>query len=144
MPRVARVRKSLSLRLQPYSGEALATVTDYLNSLEKTEATKKVGEILVMALLPYAKSSSGKVTPEHLRSTFLASRDLMEKHFGMMVLSLELEESLYAAVAPQNLYKGNGANGSTPPAVSESGSEPSDNSLISGKATATEITTVWG
>ena len=54
MPKTKRVRKSLSLRLQPYEGTPLAEVADYLNSLDKEEATRRIGEILVMAFLPYA------------------------------------------------------------------------------------------
>lgn len=143
MPRRKRVRKSLSLRLQPYEGTPLAVVADYLNSLDKEEATKKVGDILVMALLPYAKFDSGKTASERLRSTFLASRDLMEKHLGIMALTLELESSLLAPVTNQNISHGDGGNINTLPSIEESENEPVHTSLISGKATASEIANIF-
>ena len=144
MPRRKRVRKSLSLRLQPYEGTPLAVVVDYLNSLSKEEANNKVGELLVMTLLPYALFDEGKLPRERLRSTFLASRDLIEKHLGIMALTLEIEESLFTPVANQNISPNNGGNVDTLPATSESTSEsveepPIYESLIPGKATAGEI-----
>ena len=147
MPRRKRVRKSLSLRLQPYEGTPLAVVVDYLNSLSKEEVNNKVGELLVMTLLPYALFDEGKLPRERLRSTFLASRDLMEKHLGIMALTLELEQSLFAPVANPTLSPNNGGNVDTLPATSESTSEsvaePIHTSLIPGKVTAGEIGNIF-
>jgi hypothetical protein len=44
----------LSLHLQPYEGEPMAEVVDYLNSLSKEEVNHKVSDILVAALLHLA------------------------------------------------------------------------------------------
>ncbi len=142
MPRRKRVRKSLSLRLQPYEGTPLAVVADYLNSLSKEEANTKVGELLVMTLLPYAKFYGGKLPSERLRSTFLASRDLIEKHLGIMALTLEIEESLFTPVANQNISPNNGGNVNTLPpteSTTESDEEPIYESLISGNVSAGAI-----
>ncbi|AFZ15527.1 hypothetical protein Cri9333_4751 (plasmid) [Crinalium epipsammum PCC 9333] len=147
MPRRKRVRKSLSLRLQPYEGTPLAVVVDYLNSLSKEEANNKVGELLVMTLLPYALFDEGKLPRERLRSTFLASRDLMEKHLGIMALTLEIEESLFVPVANQTFSPNNGDKLDKLPATSESTSEsveePIHTSLIPGKVTAGEIGNIF-
>jgi hypothetical protein len=146
MPRRKRVRKSLSLRLQPYEGTPLAVVADYLNSLSKEEANTKVGELLVMTLLPYAKFYGGKLPSERLRSTFLASRDLIEKHLGIMALTLEIEESLFTPVANQNISPNNGGNvDKLPPTESttESVEEPIHTSLISGKVAAGTIGNIF-
>lgn len=143
MPRRKRVRKSLSLRLQPYEGTPLAVVADYLNSLSKEEATNKVGELLVMTLLPYAKFYGSKLPRESLRSTFLVSRDLIEKHLGIMALTLEIEESLFAPVANQTISPNKGDKVDTLPATSESVEEPIHTSLIPGKVTAAEIGNIF-
>lgn len=141
------MRKSLSLRLQPYEGTPLAVVVDYLNSLSKEEANTKVGELLVMTLLPYAKFYGSKLPQESLRSTFLASRDLMEKHWGIMALTLELEESLFVPVANQTFSPNKGDKVDKLPATSESTSESVaeqiHTSLIPGKVTAGEIGNIF-
>lgn len=97
----ARQRKSLSLRLQPYAGTPLAEVVDYLNSLEKEEANKKVGEILVMTLLPYARGHSGNFgtdgTSEELRMTCLESCDAMDKHASTMRQALRVEQPQFSS-----------------------------------------------
>jgi hypothetical protein len=97
----ARQRKSLSWRLQPYTGTPLAEVVDYLNSLEKEEANKKVGDILIMCLLPYARahsSSSGKSgSSEELRMTCLESCDAMDKHASTMRQALRVEQPKFSS-----------------------------------------------
>jgi hypothetical protein len=97
----AKQRKSLSLRLQPYSGTPLAEVVDYLNSLEKEQANKKVGEILVMTLLPYARAHSSNFgtdgTSEELRLTCLESCDAMDKHASTMRQALRVEQPQFSS-----------------------------------------------
>ncbi len=92
-----RVRKSLSLRLQPYEGTLLAEVTDYLNSLEKEEMHSKVAELLVMALLPYARLHQ-KLSSEQLRNTFLIARDMHEKHISIVALALRVDSYLVNSI----------------------------------------------
>jgi hypothetical protein len=142
MPKNNRVRKSLSLRLQPYEGTPLAEVVDYLNSLDKEEATRKIGEILVMAFLPYARLEGDKSTSNKLNSAFLIARDMADKHFGVMALALGLD-AVYAVATPLTL-----AGGGLKPEVSEEEvsdeTEERDSGLIEGKVRATEIGKLFG
>jgi hypothetical protein len=48
-------RKNFALRLQPYEGTVLSEVVDYLNSLDRDEANRKIAEILTISLLPLAR-----------------------------------------------------------------------------------------
>jgi hypothetical protein len=48
-------RKNFTLRLQPYEGTVLGEVVDYLNSLDRDEASRKIAEILTISLLPLAR-----------------------------------------------------------------------------------------
>ncbi|AFZ04517.1 hypothetical protein [Calothrix sp. PCC 6303] len=136
MPKNNRVRKSLSFRLQPYEGTPLAEVADYLNGLDKEEATRKIGEILVMAFLPYARLEANKPTSNKLSSTFLIARDMADKHFGVMALALGLD-AVYAVATPLTI-----AGGSLKEVSNQV--EEEDSSLIEGKVTATEIGKLFG
>lgn len=68
-----KLRKNYSIRLQPYEQTLLAEVIDYLSSLDRDEARKKVEDILVTCLLPLARNQNGDVSPEKLRLTTLES-----------------------------------------------------------------------
>lgn len=145
MPKTKRLRKSLSLRLQPYEGTPLASVADYLNSLDKEEATRRIGEILVMAFLPYALSYNGQCNTDKLRSAFLIARDMADKHFGIMALALGLD-AVYAVATPIVSTGGNGVDMNSQVNKEESllEVEAINSSLIEGKATATEIGKLFG
>ena len=101
MSRVRRKRVSLSLRLQPYSGDPMAEVADYLNSLPKDEVNRKVADILVAALLPIARYHSGKYTPEQLRFACWESQDCLNKHGSNMRLAMGVEQPQF--VLPQQV-----------------------------------------
>ena len=130
----AKQRKSLSLRLQPYSGTPLAEVVDYLNSLEKEQANKKVGEILVMTLLPYARAHSSNFgtdgTSEELRLTCLESCDAMDKHASTMRQALRVEQPQFSSFYRMASVSSNGLSSNGQKArrsvseVSESDEEP--------------------
>jgi hypothetical protein len=146
MPKTKRVRKSLSLRLQPYEGTPLAEVADYLNSLDKEEATRRIGEILVMAFLPYASFRNAECKPDTLRSAFLIARDMADKHFGIMALALGLD-AVYAVATPIVSTGGNGVDNLNSQVNKEESLlevEAQNSSLIEGKATATEIGKLFG
>lgn len=151
MPKNNRVRKSLSLRLQPYEGTPLAEVADYLNSLDREEATRKIGEILVMAFLPYARcsqtelcpSQSDKSTSNKLNSAFLIARDMADKHFGVMALALGLD-AVYAVSTPLTLAGGSGLKPELSEKEVSDETDEHDASLIEGKVTATEIGKLFG
>jgi hypothetical protein len=99
MTRVRRKRVSLSLRLQPYSGDPMAEVADYLNSLPKDEVNRKVADILVAALLPYARYKCGNYTPEQLRMSCWEAQDSLNKHGSNMRLAMGVEQPQF--VLPQ-------------------------------------------
>ena len=145
MPKTKRVRKSLSLRLQPYEGTPLAEVADYLNSLDKEEATRRIGEILVMAFLPYASKGNAECKTDKLRSTFLIARDMADKHFGIMALALGLD-AVYAVATPIVSTGGNGVDMKSQANKEELPHEVEaiNSSLIEGVATATEIGKLFG
>jgi hypothetical protein len=145
MPKTKRVRKSLSLRLQPYEDTPLAEVADYLNSLDKEEATRRIGEILVMAFLPYASKGNGHCNTDKLRSAFLIARDMADKHFGIMALALGLD-AVYAVATPIVSTGGNGVDMKSQVNKEESTLEVEaiNSSLIEGVATATEIGKLFG
>jgi len=92
MNRASRVRHSLSLRLQPYEGDLMAEVADYLNGLPKDERNRKIADILVAALLPLARYKSGNYTHEQLRFTCWESQDCLNKHGSNMRLALGVEQ----------------------------------------------------
>ncbi|WP_413176344.1 hypothetical protein [Anabaena azotica] len=152
MPRVKRARKSLSLRLQPYEGTPQALVADYLNGLEREEIVKLVGEVLVMCLLPIAQQNSGKFTQQQLRNSFLIARDMAEKHFGILALTLGLDNHVVAHIpsllSPQITLNGNGGHASvssvTEVEAAQEESAVEDSSLISGQASAAEIGNLFG
>ncbi len=104
MNRIRKKRKSLSLRLQPYEGDLLAEVVDYLNSLPKDEVNRKVADILVAAFLPIARYHSGDYTPEQLRIACWEAQDSLNKHGSNMRLALGVEQPQFVLpnyVAPQ-------------------------------------------
>ena len=92
MTRIKKKRYSLSLRLQPYEGDLMAEVVDYLNGLPKDEMNRKVADILVAAFLPVARLSSGDYTQEQLRFACWESQDCLNKHSSNMRLALGVEQ----------------------------------------------------
>ncbi|MDZ8083374.1 MAG: hypothetical protein RMX35_30455 [Nostoc sp. DcaGUA01] len=93
-------RKSLSLRLQPYEGDVLAEVVDYLNSLPKDEAQRKVADILVAAFLPVARYSSGNFTREQIRFACWEAQDSLNKHGSYMRFALGVEQPQFVLSQP--------------------------------------------
>lgn len=104
-----KARKSLSIkldkpystRLQPYEDDPLSEVADWLNSMPIRDANRKVEEVLLMALLPYARSDSLKYSHEQLIATCLRSSDALMKHDYLMrqALNVPVVESSSAIAA---------------------------------------------
>lgn len=88
---ISKKRLSLTMRLQPYDGDVLAEVVDYLNSLPKDEAQRKVADILVAAFLPVARYSSGNFTREQIRFACWEAQDSLNKHGSYMRFALGVE-----------------------------------------------------
>lgn len=104
MVRSRKKRSSLSLRLQPYEGNVLAEVIDYLNTLPRDEMSQKLSDILVAALLPVARYASGNYTSDQLRMTCWECQDSLNKHSSNMRLALGVEQPQFVLpyqVTPQ-------------------------------------------
>lgn len=104
MTRIKKKRYSLSLRLQPYEGDLMAEVVDYLNGLPKDEMNRKVADILVAAFLPVARHESGDYTQEQLRFACWESQDCLNKHSSNMRLALGVEQPQF--VLPSHTVHG--------------------------------------
>lgn len=154
MSRVRKKRLSLSLRLQPYSGDLLAEVVDYLNSLPKDEVNRKVADILVAAILPIARYHSGNYTSEQLRMSCWESQDSLNKHGSNMRLALGVEQPQFVLphqVMPQAtiMVNGNPAvhNGTTTTSsdiTSSAELEGRPNALIQGLAKSQDVDSLFG
>lgn len=133
-----RTRKSLSLpRFTPDEGTTLALVADYYNDLPSDERSTLIRELLMMCLLPLAKSKSGQFTHHQVRDAYLIARRMAENHFGIMAIELGLDASVYAYI-PQPLersavFNGNENSGMRLPDVEvpEEESATSDESSMS-------------
>jgi hypothetical protein len=154
MTRVRRKRVSLSLRLQPYSGDLMAEVADYLNSLPKDEVNRKVADILVAALLPYARFVSGEYTSEQLRFACWESQDSLNKHGSNMRLALGVEQPQF--VLPNQVMPHVPVEvQANPPAINGKRTLPLDslesaetlgrpNALIQGLASSQDVDSIFG
>lgn len=153
MSRARRKRVSLSLRLQPYEGDAMAEVAEYLNSLPKDEVNRKVADILVAALLPYARYKCGNYTPEQLRFACWESQDCLNKHGSNMRLALGVEQPNFVlpqqimlqshSVANDNIKVDNDKTNKRD-TVSETQQEFRPTSLIQGKASSGDLDSIFG
>ncbi|MBW4504965.1 MAG: hypothetical protein KME64_00365 [Scytonematopsis contorta HA4267-MV1] len=155
MSRTKRMRVSLSLRLQPYSGDPMAEVAEYLNSLSKDEVNRKVADILVAALLPIARYHSGQYTPEQLRFACWEAADSLNKHGSNMRLALGVEQPQFALpqqVMPTASVMVNKLESVTSGYVTESESETIEEtqselrptSLVQGKASSSDLDSLFG
>ncbi|MCC5653918.1 hypothetical protein LC609_29905 [Nostoc sp. XA013] len=145
-------RKSLSLRLQPYEGDVLAEVVDYLNSLPKDEAQRKVADILVAAFLPVARYSSGNFTPEQIRFACWEAQDSLNKHGSYMRFAMSVEQPQYvlsqpalpAPVVAVNApsYKSNVL--SEPELSGEAADSIRPASIVQGQASSQELDAIFG
>jgi hypothetical protein len=149
MSRARRKRVSLSLRLQPYEGDPMAEVAHYLNSLPKDEVNRKVADILVAALLPIARYHSGNYTPEQLRFACWESQDCLNKHGSNTRLALGVEQPQF--VLPQQvalqspmMANGNDNNYLKEDVVEETQKEFRPTSLVQGKASSSDLSSIFG
>ncbi len=147
MSRARRKRVSLSLRLQPYEGDPMAEVAEYLNSRSKDEVNRKVADILVAALLPYARYDSGKYTPEQLRFACWESQDCLNKHGSNTRLALGVEQPQFVLpqqVALQSPMMANDNNNNLKENTEENLIEFRPSSLVQGKASSSDLGSIFG
>ena len=91
-----RKRVSLSVRLQPYSDSLLAEVVNWLNSMDKGEANRLIGEALLMAYLPYARADRGEPRDEIERCCW-ETTDRLNSHGFMMRQALRVAQPQFYA-----------------------------------------------
>lgn len=104
-------RPSFSLRLQPYEGSLLAEVVQYLNSLDRAEAQRRVENVLVMALLSQARLYDESCSPQERRRCCIESCDALEKHASNLrqLIGVEASPAMRAVALPYEVATG--ANG---------------------------------
>jgi hypothetical protein len=131
----------------------MAEVADYLNSLPKDEVNRKVADILVAALLPYARYFAETYTIEQLRFACWESQDAMNKHGSTMRLAMGVEQPQFVysqQVTPTDTVVANAstvsvnANKSLPNDDEESKRVGRPNSLIQGKASSSDVDSLFG
>lgn len=88
-----KVRKSLYVRLQMNEGTPLDEVRSWLDSLDAREKNRKIEDVLVMCLLPYARLDSEKYNQDELSRTCLESCDTGNKHFSTLRQIFNLSET---------------------------------------------------
>jgi hypothetical protein len=153
MARARKKRVSLSLRLQPYDGDPMAEVVDYLNSLPKDEVNRKVADILVAALLPLARYHNGNYTPSQLRFACWESQDSLNKHGSNTRFALGVEQPQFVLPQQAMLQSTMGANDSIK--VNNGKTIQDDledkltqkvrpNSLVKGKASSDDLDNIFG
>ena len=77
-------RASFNLRLQPYKGSLLTEVVRYLQSLERSDAQRRVENVLVMALLAQARLYDEAYSDEERRRCCIEACDALDKHASML------------------------------------------------------------
>ncbi len=125
----------------------MAEVAEYLNSLSKDEVNRKVADILVAALLPYARYKCGNYTPDQLRFACWESEDCLNKHGSNMRLALGVEQPQFVLpqqVTLQSPMMANDNNNFKEDTVSENLIEFRPTSLVQGKATSDDLSNVFG
>ncbi|MGB5714822.1 MAG: hypothetical protein WBM44_28380 [Waterburya sp.] len=114
-----RKRVSLSIRLQPYSGTLLAEVADWLNSFERDEISRLIGDAVLMAYLPYARASKD-VSITELERCCWETQNLLDKHGFNLRQSLQISQPQWhstvmpTVVSTHNSNSQHTANNSTP------------------------------
>ena len=84
--------RSLTIRWQPSEGKPLAQVADWLNNMSVRERRKKVAEVCLMTLLPYALEANQKTEEEVERCYWEVRERLFQYLFAMkQVLGIKSE-----------------------------------------------------
>jgi hypothetical protein len=94
--RQSQPRESLSIRLQPYCTCPLGEVASYLNSLEKSESCRIIGEVLVMCLLPYARAQQ-QASEAELQRVCWESCHLINQHTSTIRQALRVPHPLFSS-----------------------------------------------
>jgi len=95
-----RVSYSITLRANPNDKNKIELI-NYLKSFDRGEATKKVEDILMAALLSLAKQYSGEYTPEQLRLSGLENCNALSHHSSYLRQALNIIEPNYRYIPQQ-------------------------------------------
>lgn len=69
----------------------MAEVADFLNALDDRDKLRRVEDVLVMCLLPYARQHQGTCDDNELRRTCLEACDTIDKHASTLRQTLRVE-----------------------------------------------------
>jgi len=148
----AKKRVSLSVRLQPYSESVLAEVVNWLNSLDKGEANRLIGEALLMAYLPYARAMAGEDREEIERCCW-ETTDRLNGHGFLMRQALRVAQPQFTeayltrpVVVDSNYSEAVVNSNREKKTVSQSESPPPNpmQSRLSELGSASEVSSVFG
>ena len=95
-------RPSFTVRLQPYDKSLLAEVVQYLTSLERSDAQRRVENVLVMALLAQARLYDETHSEEERRRCCIEACDALEKHASNLrqLVGVEMPVPVRSIVQP--------------------------------------------
>lgn len=93
-------RHSLTIRWQPTDGKPMAKIADWLNSLPIKERRKKVAEVCMMALLPYALEASQE-EPEAIERCYWDAQNRLDQYGYVMKQALGIKSE----PATTNVFK---------------------------------------
>ena len=80
-------RHSLTIRWQPTDGKPMAKIADWLNSMPIKERRKKVAEVCLMTLLPYALEANEE-EPEVIERCYWDAQNRLDQYGYVMKQSL--------------------------------------------------------
>ena len=69
----------------------MAEVADYLNAMDDRDKLRRVEDVLVMCLLPYARQQQGTCNDDELRRVCLEACDALDKHASTLRQALRVE-----------------------------------------------------
>ena len=121
-------RASFSLRLQPYEGSLLAEVVNYLNSLDRAEANRRVEGVLVMAMLAQARLYDPACSETERRRCCIEACDALEKHASMLRQLVGVEMPMHPVI---HSYAMGVMDQAMNPAAGQQGTAESDGAELS-------------
>lgn len=83
-------RHSLTIRWQPTSGKPMAKIADLLNSMPTTERRKKVADLCLMTLLPYALEANQE-EPEAIERCYWDVQERLLQYLFTMKQTLRIK-----------------------------------------------------
>lgn len=85
--------RSLTIRWQPTEDKPFAEIVEWLNRMPIKERRKKVMEVCMMTILPYALQSGGK-TEEEIERCYWEVHERLHQHLFVMRQTLQIKASI--------------------------------------------------